>query len=133
MKTFTIENETNNITIHASAREAEAVPDSERFGNEAALTKLAVNWPSNRLVEIWNGLPGATPVQKFKNRRRRGSDLEGHSEPRGCTECGIGCDTNARLRAPGGFREEQGCAGQKDARNLRGKGKPRGPQNRRCP
>ena len=68
MKNFTIENDTNNITSHASAKEAEAVPDSERFGNEASLTKLAANWPVARLVEIWNSLPGVTPVKKFKDR-----------------------------------------------------------------
>jgi hypothetical protein len=54
MKNFTIENETNNITIHGSVKEAEAVPNSERFSNEAALAKLAANWPASRLVEIWN-------------------------------------------------------------------------------
>jgi hypothetical protein len=43
MKNFTIENETNNITVHGSAKEAEAVPDSERFSTEAALAKLAAN------------------------------------------------------------------------------------------
>ena len=68
MKNFTIENETNNITVHGSAKEAEALPDSERFGTEAALAKLAANWPAARLVEIWNSLPGATPVNKFKDR-----------------------------------------------------------------
>jgi len=68
MKNFTIENETNNITVHASAKEAEAVPNSERFGNEAALAKLAANWPAARLVEIWNSLPGETAVKKFQIR-----------------------------------------------------------------
>ena len=68
MKNFTIENETNDITIHASAEEAEAFPNSERFGSEAALVKLAANWPAARLVEIWNSLPGETPVKKFKDR-----------------------------------------------------------------
>jgi hypothetical protein len=68
MKNFTIENETNNITVHGSAKEAEALPDSERFGTEAALAKLAANWPAARLIEIWNSLPGATPVNKFKDR-----------------------------------------------------------------
>jgi len=68
MKNFTIENETNNITIHGSAKEAEAVPNSERFTSEAALAKLAANWPASRLVEIWNSLPGETPVKKFKDR-----------------------------------------------------------------
>ncbi|HEY2016948.1 MAG TPA: DUF3489 domain-containing protein [Bryobacteraceae bacterium] len=69
MNTFTIENETNNITIHASAKDAEAVSDSERFGNEATLAGLASNWPAARLVEIWNSLPGATPLRKFKDRK----------------------------------------------------------------
>ena len=68
MKNFTIESETNNITVHGSAKEAEAVPNSERFSNEAALAKLAANWPAARLVEIWNSLPGETPVRKFKDR-----------------------------------------------------------------
>jgi hypothetical protein len=68
MKTFTIENETNNITLHASGKEAETVPDSERFTNEAALARLAANWPAARLVEIWNSLPGAIPVRRFKDR-----------------------------------------------------------------
>ena len=68
MKHFTIETETNNITIYGSAKEADAVPDSERFSNEAALAKLAANWSAARLVEIWNSLPGETPVKKFKDR-----------------------------------------------------------------
>jgi hypothetical protein len=68
MKHFTIENETNNITVHGSAKEAGAVPDTERFSNEAALAKLAADWPAARLVEIWNSLPGETPVRKFKDR-----------------------------------------------------------------
>jgi hypothetical protein len=68
MKTFTIENETNNITIHATAQDAEAVANAERFRNEAGLAKLAADWPASRLVDIWNSLPGATPVKKFKDR-----------------------------------------------------------------
>jgi hypothetical protein len=68
MKTFTIENETNNIMIHASSKDAEVVPNSERFGTEAALAKLAGYWPASRLVEIWNSLPGEMPVRKFKDR-----------------------------------------------------------------
>jgi hypothetical protein len=67
MKNFAIDAE-NNITIYASAKEADAIPNSERFGNEAALAKLAANWPAARLVEIWNSLPGETPVRKFKDR-----------------------------------------------------------------
>jgi hypothetical protein len=68
MKHFTIENETNNITVYGSPKEADAAPNSERFGTEAALSKLAGDWPMSRLVEIWNGLPGVNPVAKFKDR-----------------------------------------------------------------
>ena len=68
MKTFTIENETNNITIHVTVQDAEAVANAERFRNEAGLAKLAADWPASRLVDIWNSLPGATPLKKFKDR-----------------------------------------------------------------
>ena len=68
MKIFTIEAETNNIMVHGTMKEAEAVAGAEHFRNEAGLAKLAANWPANRLVEIWNSLPGATPVKKFKDR-----------------------------------------------------------------
>ena len=69
MKIFTIENETNNITVHAAIQDAEAVANAERFRNEAGLNKLAADWPAARLVEIWNSLPGAIPVKKFKDRQ----------------------------------------------------------------
>src|ERR1700733_13208186 len=69
MKSFTIENETNNITIHATVQDAEAAANAERFRNEAGLHKLAADWPASRLVEIWNSLPGVTPLKKFKDRQ----------------------------------------------------------------
>jgi hypothetical protein len=69
MKIFTIENETNNTTLHATVQDAEAVANAERFRNETGLSKLAADWPAARLVEIWNSLPGATPLKKFKDRQ----------------------------------------------------------------
>src|ERR1700680_388750 len=75
MKSFTIENETNNITIHATVQDAEAVANAERFRNEAGLAKLAADWPASRLVDIWNSLPGATPVKKFKDRATAASRI----------------------------------------------------------
>src|SRR5271169_5938568 len=68
MKIFTIEND-NNITLHATVQDAEAVANAERFRNEAGLSKLAADWPAARLVDIWNSLPGATPLKKFKDRQ----------------------------------------------------------------
>src|SRR5271167_943695 len=69
MKIFTIENETNNITVHTTTQDAEAVANTERFRNEPGLNKLAADWPAARLVDIWNSLPGATPLKKFKDRQ----------------------------------------------------------------
>jgi hypothetical protein len=69
MKVFTIENETNKITVHATNQDAEAVANAQRFRNEAGLNKLAADWPAARLVEIWNSLPGVSPVEKFKDRQ----------------------------------------------------------------
>jgi hypothetical protein len=68
MTTFTIDPE-NNITAFASAAEAKSNPESERFRSAKDLAKLAANWPATRLIEIWNSLPGVTPVRKFTSRQ----------------------------------------------------------------
>ena len=68
MKHFTIDKE-NDIRVHASAQEADAVTNAERFSTSAGLAKLADKWPAARLVEIWNSLPGAAPVKKFTDRK----------------------------------------------------------------
>jgi hypothetical protein len=69
MSTFTIENESNNIILHASAADAETAPGAERFSSSEELAELAATWPTARLIDIWNGLPGVTPVSKFKDRK----------------------------------------------------------------
>lgn len=68
MKQFTIDND-NNITLHASVQDAEAVTIAEQFSTAAGLAKLAHKWPAARLVEIWNRLPGVSPVKKFTDRK----------------------------------------------------------------
>ena len=68
MKFYTIEKDTNNIAVHASAKEAQAVTDAERFTSEATLAKLAAAWPTSRLISIWNTLPGEVPVRRFASR-----------------------------------------------------------------
>src|ERR1700730_15709036 len=69
MKTFTIETETNNITLHATLEDAQAVLDSEQFGSAEDLAGLASEWATARLIDIWNGIPGVTPVSKFKDKK----------------------------------------------------------------
>src|ERR1700730_12250262 len=69
MKTFTID-ETNNISAWASQKQAaEGSPNAERFGSQSDLAELAANWPSSRVVEVWNSLPGVSPVKKFTDRK----------------------------------------------------------------
>ena len=68
MKFYTIEQDTNNISVHASLKEAQTVASAERFSSEATLTKVAAAWPTSRLISIWNTLPGAVPVKKFASR-----------------------------------------------------------------
>lgn len=69
MKTFTIENDSNNITAHLTPAEAQSVTGAEQFASAAELTRLAAGWPSARLIGIWNTLPGVTPVAKFTSRK----------------------------------------------------------------
>src|SRR5437868_566140 len=68
MTIFTIDRD-NNITAFASATEAESNPETERFRSATDLAKLAAKWPASRLVEIWNSLPGVSPVRKFTSRQ----------------------------------------------------------------
>jgi cell division septation protein DedD len=65
MKTYTIDAE-NSITAFATKQEA---GDCESFGSQQELTDHAAKWPANRLVEVWNGIPGLTPVKKFKDQK----------------------------------------------------------------
>ncbi len=131
MKTFTIENETNNITVHATTQEAEAVANAERFRNEAGLNKLAADWPAARLVEIWNSLPGVSPVKKFKDRQTAVSRIWkalqslGQAAPESRSrriragarsrDSYARCATNARRCAGRGARDEEDHAPQERA------------------
>jgi hypothetical protein len=64
--TYTIDTR-NNLATHGGAVEpALGLP---RFTSQEELEALAAEWPSSRLVDIWNRLPGKTPVKKFTNRQ----------------------------------------------------------------
>jgi hypothetical protein len=68
MTIFTIDHD-NNLTAFASATEAKSSPETERLRSANDLTKLAATWPASRLVEVWNSLPGVSPVRKFTSRQ----------------------------------------------------------------
>src|SRR5882724_1215471 len=66
MTIFTIDSE-NHIAAHGAASE---ITDKacEQFTSEKELAQLAADWPGSRLVDIWNRIPGLTPVKRFTNR-----------------------------------------------------------------
>jgi len=65
MKTYTIDKE-NSITAFATKQEA---GEGESFSSQQELASLVAEWPADRLIEIWNGIPGLTPVKKFTDRK----------------------------------------------------------------
>src|SRR6266516_2381677 len=65
MKTYTIDTE-NSITAHATKQEA---GEGESFSSQQELASLVAEWPTDRLIEVWNGIPGLTPVKKFTDRK----------------------------------------------------------------
>src|SRR5213076_3552752 len=67
--TFTIDVD-NNITVLASSQQMEERQEgTETFSSPHQLAALAAQWPGSRLVEIWNGLPGVEPVERFTSRQ----------------------------------------------------------------
>jgi hypothetical protein len=71
MSTFTIDAD-NNVTAFASAEEASQGDAAGliHFDSQATLAKVSADWPLTRFVEIWNGIPGQTPVKKFQDRKK---------------------------------------------------------------
>jgi len=68
--TFTIDND-NNITAHGTPAEAaaETATPFDSFSGQQELAELANAWPAERLVAIWNSLPGVAPTKKFKDHK----------------------------------------------------------------
>jgi hypothetical protein len=68
MTTFTID-EQNNITAFGSAEEAAAATAPfDSFASQKQLAELVTTWPADRLVAIWNSLPGVEPVAGAEGR-----------------------------------------------------------------
>src|SRR5262252_794513 len=70
MTTFTVDSE-NNISAFATPEEAAAMAATpfDTFANQKELVSLVGQWPAERLIAIWNSLPGVEPVKSFKNAR----------------------------------------------------------------
>jgi hypothetical protein len=76
MTTFTIDND-NNITTFPTADQAEAAvgAGAQPFTSQKQLAELAAAWPAERLVAIWNSLPGVKPVESFKSAKAAASRI----------------------------------------------------------
>ena len=59
----------NNITAFPTPDHAEAAVGvgAQPFTSQKQLAELASAWPAERLVEIWNSLPGVEPVKGFQS------------------------------------------------------------------
>jgi hypothetical protein len=78
MTTFTIDSD-NNITAFASAEEAAAATTTpfDSFASQKDLAELLAAWPAERLVALWNSLPGVEPVERFKSAKAAASRIWG--------------------------------------------------------
>ena len=67
MPTFNIDADNNIMALGSQQADFEG----EIFTNQKEQADLAAKWPANRLIEVWNGIPGLTPVKKFTDPRRQ--------------------------------------------------------------
>ena len=65
-----------------SAIQPERVTEAQiTFTTEREFAGVTSEWPSERLVEMWNQLPGVTAVRKFTDRKSaRFANLKGRSD-----------------------------------------------------
>ena len=76
MTTFTIDTD-NNITAFPARELAEAAigAGAQAFTSQKELAKLAAAWPAERIVAVWNSLPGVEPVKGFKSAKTAASRI----------------------------------------------------------
>jgi hypothetical protein len=69
MTTFIIDAE-NSIAALTTEEAAAGIPEGATpFTSAKELLRLAADWPAERLVEIWNSIPGVKAATRFTNRR----------------------------------------------------------------
>ena len=115
MTTFTIDND-NNITAFGTPEEAAATTTTpfDSFGSQKELAELVAGWPAERLVAVWNSLPGVEPAKGFKSAKTAASRIweriqglgeaaKPEAEP---------AKPKAERKAKGGARAPQGRAHQ---------------------
>jgi hypothetical protein len=110
MTTFTIDTD-NNITTFAASKQAEAViaAGAQPFANSEELTQLADGWPAERLVAIWNSLPGVTPAKGFKSPKAAACKIWGRIQSMAEPKKPIEAEPKAERKPRGGAKGAQGA------------------------
>src|SRR5258706_3581984 len=106
MKTFTIDND-NNISAFATQEEAAAAATTtpvDTFTSQQELGKLAAAWPTDRLVAIWNSLPGVAPAKGFKSAKAAAANIWERIQKLGEPE-----KPKAERKAKGGAQARKGA------------------------
>src|ERR1035437_10021172 len=105
MKTFTID-EQNNITAFATQEEAAATTTTpfDSFASQKELAELAAGWPAERVVAIWNSLPGVKPVKSFKTAKVAAGRIWEHIQ-----SLGEPAKPKAERKAKGGAQAAKGA------------------------
>src|SRR5712664_1892993 len=65
MTSFTIDADDHIATATGALKPQGA----DHFTSRDELAHLTTQWPASRLVRLWNGLPGVTPVKRFTDRK----------------------------------------------------------------
>jgi hypothetical protein len=66
MNTFTID---TNGRVAVYADDVTVAGDTVKFASDEELASVTKDWPTARLVEVWNKLPNVASVTKFANRQ----------------------------------------------------------------
>jgi hypothetical protein len=68
-KVFLLRAEDTLTAFSAEADARGALADGDAlFGSPDDLKRITADWPSTRLVQLWNSIPGVVPVKKFMDR-----------------------------------------------------------------
>jgi hypothetical protein len=87
MKIFTID-EQNDISAFGSQPEAAAAHTTlfDSFNTQKELAALLATWPAERLVAVWNSLPGVTPAKSCKDPQSTANRIWKRIQGLGATE-----------------------------------------------
>jgi len=114
MPIFTIDTE-NNVTAYTSPDEAaKADANLPRFSSEAELAKLAADWPTSRLIDLWNSIPGNSNLTKLgpKAAARIWKALQPSLLPTRSTKAGEGRKAGQGCQGGEGNRQESAACSQ---------------------